>query len=215
MKQDDYQQSLEDVLDDYMASTEHPSREGLIEWIRRYPHYAKELAEFTTSWLVLETADVSTEDADIDEEALIARGMEVVHGLLNKNPPTDQEAEEKPITNLVEEAGAQGLTRVGFATALGLGSQVLSKLNRGMIRATSIPAELINRIAEVIHRRPSTVAAFLLRGPRLATGAEYRATRRPTVADQQDFFEAVRDDTTIGDGDKAFWLDIEANTERK
>lgn len=215
MKHHEYRESLEDVLNDYMASTEHPSKEGLVEWIRRYPHYTKELAEFTTNWLVLETAGVSTEGADIDEEALIARGMEVVHGILNKNPPREQEAKGKPIVNLMEEAGDQGLTQTGFATALGLGSQTLSKLNRGLIRATSIPAELISLIAELIERSPSTVSDFFEGGPRLPMGAEYRATRRPMVGDQQDFFDAVRGDTTIDDEDKAFWLDIEEGTEGK
>lgn len=215
MKHHEYRESLEDVLNDYMASTEHPSKEGLVEWIRRYPHYTKELAEFTTNWLVLETAEVSLEGADIEEKALIARGMEVVHGILNKNPPTEQETQEKPIVNLIEEAGARGLTRTDFASALRLGSQTLTKLNRGLVRVTSIPAELISRIAGVIERSPSTVAAFFQGDPRLPMGAEYRATRRPTVGDQQDFFDAVRGDTTIDDEDKAFWLDIEAGTEGK
>lgn len=53
-KMHDEQETLEDVLDAYVASITVPSQQALKEWIRRYPHYRRELLEFTVSWTKME-----------------------------------------------------------------------------------------------------------------------------------------------------------------
>jgi transcriptional regulator with XRE-family HTH domain len=214
MHQHEQKGNLEETLNDYISSSDGPNRESLREWVQRYPHYAKELVEFTTSWFVLEGAAKSDKDSD-EDDTLITRGMEVVHGILNKHPPTEQAPEEGPIVNLIQEGDRRGLTLAAFATQVGLSSQTLARLNRGLIRTASIPTELINRIAEALQRSPSNVSDFFKQGPRLAVGANYRAAKRPIVGTQQDFFDVVRNDTTMREEHKAFWVDIEANTERE
>lgn len=46
--------TLDDVLNEYMASEEKPSHAALVRWIALYPRFEKELTDFTVAWSLQE-----------------------------------------------------------------------------------------------------------------------------------------------------------------
>jgi len=71
-------QTLEDVLDEFVASGAGPNSASLAEWIRRYPQYERELTEFAASWSLMKWLPPSPDAEEVDEETLVLRGMSVV-----------------------------------------------------------------------------------------------------------------------------------------
>lgn len=80
--------TIEDVLNEYVASIAEPNQDDLEVWIQRYPQYKQELTEFTVSWSLMERLPPHPDVEEIDQETLTLRGMSVVKNLLHqKNQP--------------------------------------------------------------------------------------------------------------------------------
>ena len=76
--------TLEDVLNDYVASSPEPSYGALEDWVRRYPQYEQELTEFTISWGLMEWLSPSSDTEEVDDETLVLHGMSIVQNLLHQ-----------------------------------------------------------------------------------------------------------------------------------
>lgn len=206
------QEALEDVLDAYVASTTVPSQQALKEWIRRYPHYRRELIEFTVSWTMTEHLPPSPAVEETEEELLVLRGMSVVQSVMNEHRQkvrTDKENNEVNLRSLLDEGSRFSLSIHEIAAACRLGIQTFRKLDRRLISYPSIPMKVIQVIAETVQRNVEVVASYLQSEPVLAKGARYRAEQRPEVVQQEDFFEAIRSDMTIEEVDRSYWLAFE------
>lgn len=206
------QETLEDVLDAYVASTSVPSQQALKEWIRRYPYYRRELIEFTVSWTMTEHLPPSPAVEETEEELLVLRGMSIVQSIMNEQKPkgyAGKEHNETDLESLLNEGFRLNLSFQGMAAACRLGIQTFRKLDRRLISYPSIPSEIIQHIAETVQRNFDVVASYLQGEPVLAKGARYRAEQRPEVVQQEDFFEALRSDTTIEEVDRSYWLAFE------
>lgn len=200
-------QTLEDVLDEFVASGAGPNSASLAEWIRRYPQYERELTEFAASWSLMKWLPPSPDAEEVDEETLVLRGMSVVQNLLHRQ---EQEAAPPetvaPITSLLDEGRARGLTPRQLAQAAGLGEILLRKLDRRLVRYASIPREAVEALAAALRREAQNVAAYLQQRPKFAAAAQYRAEQAPELAEPEDFFTAVRADPTMTDEQRARWL---------
>src|SRR5438552_2628561 len=100
---------LEDVLDAYVAASEHPDPRVLQEWITHYPYYTQELTDFTVSWSLMTTLPPSHGQQPTREEALVLRGMSVVQNLLHAQRglvPTD----EPPLAGLITTGNTHGFS---------------------------------------------------------------------------------------------------------
>lgn len=206
------QEALEDVLDAYVASTTVPSQQALKEWIRRYPHYRRELIEFTVSWTMTEHLPPSPAVEETEEELLVLRGMSVVQSVMNEHRQkvrTDKKNNEVNLRSLLEEGSRFSVSIHGMAKACRLGIQTFRKLDRRLISYPSIPLKVIQVIAETVQRNVEVVASYLQSEPVLAKGARYRSEQRPEVVQQEDFFEAIRSDNTIEEVDRSYWLAFE------
>jgi hypothetical protein len=76
---------LDDVLNEYVSAFPEypPTHSQMMEWIREYPQYGNDIAEFTVAWYQMEAALKRTEPLDPAFEAkLIESGMEVVRKIL-------------------------------------------------------------------------------------------------------------------------------------
>src|SRR5437764_3826802 len=71
------------------------------------------------------------------------------------------------LTTLLITASKRRLTLSQLAKKIGLTVDIVTKLERHNIKASSIPRELLNRLAEVSHHSLSAVQAYFepLRGP--------------------------------------------------
>ncbi len=206
---------LEDVLDAFVASEGNPSSASLAEWIRRYPQYERELTEFAASWSLMKWLPPSPDAEEVDEETLVLRGMSVVQNLLHRQDQGQAapSAAVAPITSLIEEGRARGLAPRQLAQAAGIGEIVLRKLDRRLIAFGRLPREaseaLVAALAAALQRGSDSIVRYLQQGPRFAAAAHYRAEQAPQLAKPEDFFDAVRNDPTMTDEQRARWLALE------
>jgi hypothetical protein len=68
--------SFDDVLDDLILEEYFPDDALLLKWKRRFPQFEKDLEEYFATW---RTQLARTEDAEMDEDAIVERGVR--HGL--------------------------------------------------------------------------------------------------------------------------------------
>lgn len=209
MSEQPERQELEDVLDAYVASAKGPHHASLTEWVRRYPQYARELTEFAVGWSLMETLPPSPEVAEVAEETLVLRGMSVVQDLLHRQeagPRLATETAAVPMASLLAEGKARGLAPRELAEALGLSVALVRKLDRRLIRSSSIPGELVQAIAHTLQREGAAVARYLQGAATLPSAASYLAGQTPTLAEPEDFYDAVRGDRSITDAHRRRWL---------
>jgi 23S rRNA A2030 N6-methylase RlmJ len=199
-------QTVEEILDDYVASVTQPNRDDLEAWVRRYPAYERELVEFTLNWLRMEHAPTPVAEPPATVEAQVQRGMEVVRRLMREAREAEPPPSWVPIADLVARGESLGLNRQALAAQLGLSGALITKLNRRLIAPASIPAEMITRLAQLLQSAEDAVAAYFQGAPRLAQGAHYRAEKAPAAGNQQDFFAAVANDAAIPADQREYWL---------
>ena len=117
-----------------------------------------------------------------------------------------------PFESLIEEGQEKGFEPRRLAHAVGLGDSLLRKLDRRLIAYASIPQELIDRLSQVIQREATSIMAYLQQDPILAAGTEHRSEQAPKLMAQEDFFDAVRADPTIGRDHAEHWHALERST---
>lgn len=204
-------QELDDVLDAYVAESTVPSQEHLAAWTRRYPHYQRELAEFTATWSMMAWLPPSAPPAG--EAALVRRGMGAIAGLLQR--PGAPRATPAAIASLLEEGRARGLAGAALAERSELSIPLLLKLDRRLIRFATLPRQIVERVAGAIERDAASVAAYLQGAPRLAAGASYHASEAPALGAQEDFAAAVRADLTLPQERRAELLALASTVENE
>lgn len=204
------QELLDNILDAYVTEVETPNLEVLKEWIRKYPQYQRELTDFTIAWIQMEELRPINRDKT-DHDTLVLRAMSVVQNLyrIGEQKSVPSQSAKNPIEKLVAEAETQGFSQDQFAAQLKLSVGLLWKLDRRLIKYSSIPVELIENIAGALHRGLQIVAEYFQRQPILALNASYKAKRQPQVSEPTNFFDEVRSDTDLSNEDRAYWLAFE------
>lgn len=74
------EQSLDGVLNEYVASTGYPNREALSVWVLLYPQYTKDLIDFIVS-IGSHRFHEMPGNSEIDEQTVIQRGMESIKAI--------------------------------------------------------------------------------------------------------------------------------------
>lgn len=194
---DDTTIPLQDVLDALVGEVDEPTGANLEEWVARYPAYAAEITDFTLAWAATEHLPERPEPAP---EEFLRRGREVVHAL-----PQYPRAAPEPIVSLAAEARRRAVPLNTVAEAAGLSVDLLARLDRRLVRHTTIPPRIVDRLAAVLRRDAASIAAYLQQGPAFAA-AHYHAQQAPRLPQQIDFAEAVGSDETLDDGQRAALL---------
>ena len=86
-----------------------------------------------------------------------------------------------PLTSLLDDARAQGLSAQDFARRLRLDTPLLTRLNQRLLDAATLPRTLVRSAAEALDRPAGEIIAYLRRPPRLASAAQYRARQAPAL----------------------------------
>lgn len=166
----------------------------LRQWTRRFPQFSDDLIAFgyaraTLGWSLSDP---------IESE-------------------TDQTAPAKaPISDLVKEAAARGLSVPALMQAVGLDRTILGSLDQRLLDAASLPRSLMARVGAALDRSIDEVAAYLRQPPRLAASAHYKAHQAPSLVAEsrpkKTFAEALRSASTLSESDRAYWqAEIEKN----
>lgn len=199
-------QTLDDVLDDFMATTERPSYDTLREWIRRYPQFERELTNLAASWALTEHLPPNREA--IDEERLLLQGASLVGNILHERRSARDRQREEPsaIVSLLARGNDVGLKLRSLADAVGMSPALVREIDRRLIRLASIPDEAIRSLARALRCAPEAILQYLDGSPRFAPGAQYRADQAPALGEQRDFFVAVHEDKSLSAEQRARWL---------
>ena len=199
---------LEDILDRMVASDIDPSSDDIADWIRQYPEFERELLGFAASWSLMKSLPSTNMPSLVDEETLVLRGMSIVQNLLHKQSDV-QPVTPETIEGLIETGRSEGISPSRLASEAFLGIALLRKLDRRLIRFSTIPTEVTAALAAVLHREASAIASYLARPPTLAAGMRYRAEHAPELAEQEDFEAAVQMDPTMSSADRERWLALQ------
>ena len=202
------QEMLEDILDAYVVSGVGPNS-SLEEWTRRYPEFEREIVEFAASWSLMTWLPSAPNTEEVTEETLVLRGMSVVQNILHRQLSESASDLVAPFESLIAEGQERGFDPRRLAHAVGLGDSLIRKLDRRLIAYTTIPQELIHRLAQVMQSEATSITAYLQQDPILAAGTEHRSEQAPKLMAQEDFFDAVRSDPTIGRGHAEHWYALE------
>ena len=192
-------ESVETVLDAFMSSEPEPSGAVLREWIHRYPYYERELTDLAVGWLLMDTLPPDPDTEESDEEALMRRGTIIIEDLLRGEDEQLSGEEHRSFMGLLGEAKALDLTMHELANVTRLSPALIAKLDQRLIRATTVPVEVLRDLAGVLQRTTEEVLGHLRREPVLPAALEHKAEEAPAVPDQQDFFDAVHRDRALDD----------------
>ena len=203
--------TLDDVLNEFVTASDHPTAQGLEEWVERYPQYRHELVEFATTWAEQIVLPPAPELGGNIEKSLIERTMShVLNVAYQRDEKAIDLADNKPIQNLTKEAQRTGMTVQEFAKSCVLDLLLVSKLNNRQIDPQTIPASLIKHIAGLINKSLSEVADYLALPPQALASKSFLSRDKPADLGRQSFADAVST-SSLSNAEKAQWLEKESN----
>ena len=200
-------ETIEEVLNAYVATVETPTHSTLLEWIGRYPEYEQQLTDFTVSWSLMTSLPPTQSTEERDEGILVARAIEIARSRLQRGRRETEPTPEPSLGGLLAVGRQQGLSIAQIAEICQLSMTIVRKLDLRLIDYKSIPRDLIGRLAGAIGRSEEAIKEYLQLPMILPAGAEYRSQAPPQLpAEPEDFFDAIQLDPAIREEWKSFWL---------
>lgn len=176
---------------------------ALREWTARYPAHANELAQWTADVTVTACeADLSGSEIDRAEQ----RALEIGRNIVAARRARYTVAAAPALADIYSAAKSCGLNPRSLASRLGVGLAVVAKLQQRLIRFSTIPAAVIDRLAMELQVSAQQVSDYLRQPASLAAGASYKSAGVPQASAQEDFAQAVRSCADMSAEQKALWL---------
>lgn len=166
---------------------------SVADWSGRYPQFGRDFARIAAR----NFGGAAESENGIETERL----RRVAQGTLQKYRAAYLGAQ--PLVSLVDKE--RGITAASIAQATALPVPFIAKLNQRLFTAASVPATLIERVADAVGRTAEDVVAFLAGPPTLARAAAYRADDAPVVGEQEDFAAALLADPSVSPEAKAIY----------
>jgi hypothetical protein len=201
------QEALEAVLEAYVASADDPNHASLVEWIRRYPHYERELTEVAVAWSQMERLPPAPRARELETDILVLRGMSIFQNVRHRQMA--ERGEEQSIDGIVATASQRGLSIDKLADLLELTVALVRKVDLRRFAYVRLPNQLKDAVASVLDCTRAVVERYLQGPPRFARGVRHKADQAPSPPAQEDFFDAVRRDPDLTEDRRRRWLDLE------
>jgi hypothetical protein len=205
------QYSLEEVLDAYVAVTTKPSREILAEWVKRFPQYANELADFTVAWIQTEHFPENRE-VPIDAKARNQIGVEIARRVYERRIAEDDMQTTNTLSHLdsLLKAGTEaGLSADQLKDEFNLSMVMMRKMENRFLLGETIPADLIQRMAQTLKRNTQEVLSYLNQEPMIPGGLRLKSHQSPKIGQKESFFDALRKDDSLNEDQRTYWLSFE------
>jgi transcriptional regulator with XRE-family HTH domain len=194
--------------------------DALGQILETYPAHAPDLVEFNAALRATggyEHEALTAQTAAVADRAA-ARAMALVFG--DETPvaapvaaPRRAAVAQGMVATLRGLRRGLGLTPRALAERVGLGVDVVTSLEHGLIRAASVPERLIKALAEALGADLDQITAAINAQPAIVPRfqrARSGATKDAPEPVEVDFVEAVRNSPNMSDGQKARWLEQEA-----
>lgn len=201
---------IDAVLVDF-AEAHHAGKTGtmLAEWSARYPALVRDFGRIAEeNWAGRANEAVP---AQMSAEVAEARFREIGRAALRAKRPATTQRETAPLTNLLHAAQERGLTRQTFAARLQLPDTLVLKLHRRLISAASIPARLVEQIAETVGRTTDEITDYLKQPAQMPLAASFRSDSAPQPQTET-FADALQSDPDATPAHKAEWFNGDGST---
>lgn len=195
-----HEEALLRITAQFVAEQEAGQRPRLEDYVRRYPQYVDEIADFVTYYYAVEaglpTNTASMPSMSAGSRAALDLAWERVTTPLPGNPLT-----------LVTLARQQHYSLARLAATLDLSADIVEQLARRQIDPATLPRELLQRLSRVLSQSLSVVrqAMGLPELPSTPFLAEQRAAYRSGLPS---FQEAISASPHLSAARKRSWLAI-------
>ncbi len=186
--------SLQDVLQELVATVDRPDEVALEDFVGRYPQFAAELTDFAVEWVLQETLE-ATEPTGEPAASAVPEAMRRFRDTLAEH--------QAPAADPFADSSPADLARI--AGALRLDKTILAKLRDRKIVAETVPDTLLEGLCGELAIQPQVMAAHLAAPARLHAGVSFKAAAPPRSGPKETFAEAVRRSTLAAE-DKSRWL---------
>jgi len=188
-----------------VAAREQKEPEAFATILGIYPSYAPELTEFDAALFATEGYLLESPTAQTEKIAAraLARAMLTVFPAQTTLPASG--AIRGVVANLRELRRSRGFTLPSLAEKLGLGVDVLSSLEGGMVKVASIPDRLIRALGDVLSTSLDQITDLL--EMQVGTESAFQRGTGGTERLEKDFLDLVRASPNMSEDQKALWLD--------
>lgn len=186
---------LETVLEEYLAATPSGNDLKILQnFSNEYPQFAQDLEDFAAARAVVKHApeeELSAEEEQQIEESGLVNLRSVLDSLKIANPSPSV------MQSLVDAAKSKGLSRVKFASALGLSTSLVIYLEKRRLDFATIPKTIVTKISEILEIAEEMVSNYLDQTPDFSVKASYKTETRAEELPPKSFAEAVREDQIL------------------
>jgi len=206
------EEAVQRITARYVAELRAGRHPRLSDYLYRYPQYADAITNFVSYYHAME-ADIPE---GLDSISPLSQATRAALDEAWKRLLHSEIVASNVITSLQKAANNVGKSFSQLTVEIGLSMDVLSKLERHIIDAATIPYEVCHRLASALQQPLTAVERYLgLATPeRLAQGiaeapASYRVDEQPgTDIQTQSFQEAVEQSTRLSNEQKVAWRNI-------
>ena len=191
----------------YVEEVQAGHQPNVSDYLARYPQYAGEIADFVAYYQAIEV--------DVPYEANMMPALsEKFHIAIDSAWERIVQAESgstTKLTTLLITESKQRLTLSRLAKKIGLTVDIVTKLEQRKIKASSIPRELLNRLAEVLQHPLSAIQAYFesLREPASNQHQVAEAQSVYQMEEQsQSFRKAIEESVQLSGEKKRAWIEI-------
>jgi transcriptional regulator with XRE-family HTH domain len=191
-----------------VAARERNERGALAGVLRTYPAYVPELAEFNAALIATSgyEREVLTPETQSIAARALARAMVTVFPIQAALPAPG--AIRGVVATLRELRKSRGFSQPALAARLGLGVDVLSSLETGVVKVSSIPDRLIRALGEVLSSSFDQMTNLL----QVTSEPAWKRSKEGSGKGdreqlEKDFLELVRTSPMMSAEQKASWLD--------
>jgi len=186
----------------YVEEVRSGHQPAISEYLARYPQFAGEIADFIAYYHAVEV-DLPRETDHVP--ILSAQFHEAIDTAWERVARSQGQVTDK-VNSLLARAEELHLTLSQLADKLGVSADVMLKLERHAIEATSIPGELITLLAKVLQQPSQAVQAFFgitVRQQVADTRAYYRVDGQV-----QSFREAIEESAQLSEDQRRRWREL-------
>lgn len=209
------EEALLHITAEYVAEERAGNFPRLSEYLARYPQYAEAITEFVTYYHAIETQLPEPEEETImpalSQRSHIASKHAWKH-MLQTEPTVP--SSNGLLTKLLVTANKSHLTFAHLAVRIGLGQDILEKLDQRRIELSTLPQEVLKRVADVLHQPLNVVQSNLgLSSEQKDVHGIAESKSLYTMEEEQhprlqSFREAIEQSGQLSEAQKRMWRNI-------
>lgn len=183
--------TFDDIVIFLLEENVVPTHEHLVQWIRRYPQFSEELADYFAEWAVQEEMgddDVAESRSERFTNVGVSHALNILHARKAKVTP----APETKAMTLAQLCKAAGLSFASLGQRIGLDEELVMKLELCRIVLSGIPRRLVRRLAETLGVSIAEIWHVLSAPPRVTSKGGLQKSRHRAQIKTESFEDAIR-----------------------